>query len=113
MAKPGKTILFRCELDALPIHEINTFEHRSLTNGVSHKCGHDGHMAILWLSNRATSAKDRESYSIIPTEDGSGAQKVFSDTKFAAFNPDYVLPYIIYLDIKKSDYSKNDTLLVL
>jgi metal-dependent amidase/aminoacylase/carboxypeptidase family protein len=33
---------------------------------------------------------------------------VFSDTKFAAFNPDYVLPYI-YLDIKKSDYSKNDT----
>jgi metal-dependent amidase/aminoacylase/carboxypeptidase family protein len=27
--------LFRCELDALPIHEINTFEHRSLTNGVS------------------------------------------------------------------------------
>jgi hypothetical protein len=46
-------------------------------------------------------------------EDGSGAQKVFSDTKFAAFNPDYVLPYIIYLDIKKSDYSKNDTLLAL
>jgi metal-dependent amidase/aminoacylase/carboxypeptidase family protein len=55
--KPGKTILFRCELDALPIHEINTFEHRSLTNGVSHKCGHDGHMAILWFSNRVTSAK--------------------------------------------------------
>jgi hypothetical protein len=35
-------------------------------------------------------------------------KKVFSDTKFAAF-PDYVLPYIIYLDIQKSDYSKNDT----
>jgi hypothetical protein len=33
-------------------------------------------------------------------------KKVFSDTKFAAFNPDYVLPYIIYLDIQKSDYSK-------
>src|SRR3970282_2454290 len=43
----GKTVLFRCELDALPIEEINTFEHRSLTNGVSHKCGHDGHMAIV------------------------------------------------------------------
>jgi hypothetical protein len=26
----GKTILFRCELDALPIDEINTFEHRSV-----------------------------------------------------------------------------------
>jgi metal-dependent amidase/aminoacylase/carboxypeptidase family protein len=32
-------------------------------------------------------------------EDGSGAKK-FSDTKFAAFNPDYVLPYT-YLDIQK------------
>jgi metal-dependent amidase/aminoacylase/carboxypeptidase family protein len=43
----GKTVLFRCELDALPIDEINTFEHRSVNNGVSHKCGHDGHIAIL------------------------------------------------------------------
>jgi metal-dependent amidase/aminoacylase/carboxypeptidase family protein len=42
-----KTVLFRCELDALPIDEINTFEHRSVNNGVSHKCGHDGHIAIL------------------------------------------------------------------
>jgi metal-dependent amidase/aminoacylase/carboxypeptidase family protein len=28
--KAGKTILFSCELDALPIDEINTFEHRSV-----------------------------------------------------------------------------------
>jgi metal-dependent amidase/aminoacylase/carboxypeptidase family protein len=27
--KKGKTVLFRCELDALPIEEINSFEHRS------------------------------------------------------------------------------------
>lgn len=43
----GKTIVFRCELDALPIQEINTFNHKSVTENVSHKCGHDGHMAIL------------------------------------------------------------------
>lgn len=53
----GKTITIRCELDALPIQEINQFSHRSTTNGVSHKCGHDGHMAILsgvssWLKNQ-------------------------------------------------------------
>ena len=45
--KSGKTVLFRCELDALPIEESNTYKHRSVINGVSHKCGHDGHMAIL------------------------------------------------------------------
>ena len=45
--KEGKHIVFRSELDALPIQEVNTFEHRSNTEGVSHKCGHDGHMSIL------------------------------------------------------------------
>src|SRR5687767_11645364 len=43
----GPVILFRSELDALPIEEANEFEHRSIYKGVSHKCGHDGHMAIL------------------------------------------------------------------
>ena len=45
--KPGKTILFRSELDALPIQEINKFAYRSVTDGISHKCGHDGHTTIL------------------------------------------------------------------
>lgn len=43
----GKTILFRCELDALPIQEKNQFDYSSKTNGVSHKCGHDGHMTVM------------------------------------------------------------------
>ena len=45
--EPGPAVLIRCELDALPIQETNTFEHRSTVDGVSHKCGHDGHMATL------------------------------------------------------------------
>ena len=36
----GKTVLFRSELDALPIQEINSFEYRSCKSKVSHKCGH-------------------------------------------------------------------------
>ena len=43
----GETVAIRCELDALPIEEPNTFAHRSAVRGVSHKCGHDGHMAIV------------------------------------------------------------------
>lgn len=43
----GKTILFRCELDALPIQEKNNFDHRSQNEGTSHKCGHDGHMSMI------------------------------------------------------------------
>lgn len=45
--KPGNCLLFRCELDALPITESNSFSHASVNKNVSHKCGHDGHMTIL------------------------------------------------------------------
>jgi amidohydrolase len=93
--KPGKTILFRSELDALPIEEINTFEHRSLINGVSHKCGHDGHMAILCgLAMELYRNRPKTGRVILlfqpAEEDGKGAKKVFYDSKFAALKPDFV-----------------------
>jgi len=43
----GPKVLFRCELDALPITETNTMAYKSKNKGIAHKCGHDGHMAIL------------------------------------------------------------------
>lgn len=45
--RPGRTILLRADIDALPIEEENTFEFRSRRPGVMHACGHDGHTAIL------------------------------------------------------------------
>lgn len=46
-AKPGKTVLLRADIDALPIEEENTFEFKSKNPGVMHACGHDGHTSIL------------------------------------------------------------------
>ena len=43
----GPAILFRAELDALPIVETNGFSYKSHVDGVSHKCGHDGHCTTL------------------------------------------------------------------
>ncbi len=45
--KPGKTVLVRADMDALPIHEENNCEYRSKNDGVMHACGHDGHTSIL------------------------------------------------------------------
>jgi hippurate hydrolase len=45
--KGSKRLGLRADMDALPIHEDNVFEHRSVHEGVMHACGHDGHTAML------------------------------------------------------------------
>ena len=44
---PGPTIALRADLDCLPMHETTAIEHCSVHPGRAHKCGHDGHTAIL------------------------------------------------------------------
>lgn len=91
----GNTVLIRCELDALPIPEINTFDYRSESKGVSHKCGHDGHMTMVaglaGLLHKQRPDKGRVVLLFQPSEeDGNGARSVLSDTRFREITPDYV-----------------------
>lgn len=46
-ARPGKTLLVRADIDALPLHEEATHSYVSRNPGVMHACGHDAHMAML------------------------------------------------------------------
>lgn len=90
---PGKTILIRTELDALPIIEVNTFAHKSTSPGVSHKCGHDGHMTMVagvakYLSKNRP-AKGRVVLLHQPAEEtGEGARAVYEDPNFSKIRPD-------------------------
>lgn len=43
----GPAVALRADLDALPIPERTELPYRSQNDGVAHKCGHDGHTAIL------------------------------------------------------------------
>lgn len=43
----GSTILIRGDFDAVCVPETLELTYASKTSGVSHKCGHDGHTAIL------------------------------------------------------------------
>ena len=45
--KPGKTLLLRADMDALPIGEESGLEYASKHPGISHACGHDTHIAML------------------------------------------------------------------
>jgi amidohydrolase len=91
---PGPTVMFRAELDALPIAETGTAPHRSEIPGKGHLCGHDGHMAILLalarLIGRAPPAQGRVVLMFQPAEeDGSGAAAVVADPRYAAIAPDW------------------------
>lgn len=45
--KPGPTIAFRGDMDALPIEEKTALPFASTRKGIMHACGHDSHVAIL------------------------------------------------------------------
>ncbi len=44
---PGKTIAIRADMDALKLQDECERPYQSINNGISHACGHDGHMAML------------------------------------------------------------------
>jgi len=90
----GKSITIRCELDALPIHEDNQFSHQSKIKGVSHKCGHDGHMAIVsglifWIKKQSFKSGKIILLFQPAEETGKGAYQVIKDKKFKELKTDY------------------------
>lgn len=94
-AESGPCIVIRCELDALPIEEENKFDYRSVNPGISHKCGHDGHMAILAGLSCLLKKENYQRGKVIllfqPAEEtGTGAPGVVNDKKFQTLEPDYI-----------------------
>lgn len=45
--QPGKTVMLRADIDALPIQENSGVAFQSVHSGVMHACGHDCHAAML------------------------------------------------------------------
>lgn len=57
--RPGPTIALRADLDCLPMPEHTALPYRSVHAGRAHKCGHDGHTAIL-MGAAAVLARHRD-----------------------------------------------------
>lgn len=90
----GPTTLIRAELDALPIPEIGKIAHKSVHPGISHTCGHDGHMAIV-CGVGLNLAKNRPKKGKVvlifqPSEEtGMGAEQVIGSENYKKIKPDY------------------------
>lgn len=93
--KEGSSLLFRAELDGLPIQETNDLVHRSILGGKGHLCGHDGHMAILFglAQYLAENPFPKGKVSLLfqsAEETGEGAEAVIKDAKFQSLHFDEV-----------------------
>jgi len=45
--RPGKTLMIRSDMDALPMQEETGLEFSSTHDNAMHACGHDGHMSMV------------------------------------------------------------------
>ncbi len=104
---PGKTVMVRADMDALPVTEKTGLPYESKVRvkdqsgndvGVMHACGHDIHMSVFTGTARVLSKlKNRWSGTVLmiaqPAEEtGVGAKGMLADGLFSRFpRPDYVL----------------------
>jgi amidohydrolase len=93
--RPGPRVLLRCELDALPIPERGDLPYTSKNPEVSHRCGHDGHMAMVTALAPELAESRPESGAVIllyqPAEEtGNGSRLVMESEPFVELAPDRV-----------------------
>lgn len=91
----GPVVMFRSELDALPITETTDLPYSSATLGVAHACGHDGHMAILAaLAKKIAAEPPLKGKAVLlyqPAEEvEQGARDVVNDPRFTDIEPDFI-----------------------
>ena len=81
---PGKTVLLRADIDALPQEEKTGVPYASVNKGIMHACGHDGHSAVLLITAKIL-AKYKEQiagnvkFVFQPNEEAAGALDMINE----------------------------------
>jgi amidohydrolase len=84
-ARPGRTVLLRGDMDALPLHEDTGLDFASTVPGAMHACGHDTHVAMLvgaarLLAERRSEIAGRVVFMFQPGEEGyHGARHMLAE----------------------------------
>ena len=91
----GPCVLWRADIDALPVSEKTDLPYSSKNEGVMHACGHDGHTTMLLGAARYLSETRNFNGQVIlifqPAEEGfAGAKAMIDDGLFEKFPIDAI-----------------------
>jgi amidohydrolase len=90
--RPGRTVLVRADIDALPVQEENETPYRSQVEGKMHACAHDGHAAVALSTAKLLSQEDFAGKLVFifqPAEEiVRGAEAMLKDGALEGLRPD-------------------------
>ena len=96
-ARPGRTVIARADMDALPMPDAKEVEYRSRVDGAAHACGHDGHTAVLLsvahlLTERRDDLRGKVVFVFQPAEEiVKGAAAMLADGALDDLEPERTL----------------------
>lgn len=99
LGSPGKTLMLRADMDALPVQEVPGRPYGSTIPGKMHACGHDGHTAVVLtvasiLAKYRSQLRGRLKVVFQPAEEiVAGAMAMMEEGVMKDPKPDYVLGF--------------------
>jgi len=102
-ARPGRTLLLRADMDALPMEEESELEFASRHKGRMHACGHDAHVAMLAGAAKLLARRRGELAGCVkllfqPGEEGFGGARILIEEGLLDGEPRVDAAFAIHVD---------------